>query len=240
MTLTSPHLQITDLGFQRNGRWLFRHVEMQLTRGCVIAIVGPSGVGKTSLLSCLSGLLTPSEGSVRIWCNGGCEHSPGEYQSKLGIVFQHLALSRNSTVLNNVLCGRLARYRWWRTLSGFPRHEKVAAYARLAELDLTQYAHRRTAEISGGEQQRTALLRALFQEPECILVDEPVSQLDTALATRALSLLRREARQHSRTVLCVLHDLSLVERFADFVMRLDPHDPEHWEFIPNAAAVFAS
>jgi phosphonate transport system ATP-binding protein len=71
--------------------------------------------------------------------------------------------------LKNVLCGRLGRYPWWQTLLPFPREEKDQAYHLLADLGLGSYVHRRAAEVSGGEQQRTALLRALFQEPELIL-----------------------------------------------------------------------
>ncbi|HEY5705231.1 MAG TPA: ATP-binding cassette domain-containing protein, partial [Terrimicrobiaceae bacterium] len=80
----------------------------------------------------------------------------------------------------------------------------------------------------GGEQQRAALARALFQEPEVFLADEPVSNLDPDLTCRVLEILRQQARQQSRTVVCVLHDQNLVDRFADVVVKLNPRHPERW------------
>jgi ABC-type phosphate/phosphonate transport system ATPase subunit len=82
--------------------------------------------------------------------------------------------------------------------------------------------------VSGGEQQRAALARALFQEPEMFLADEPVSNLDQDLTDLVLEILRQQARRQSRTVVCVLHDSNLVERFADFVINLNPNQPERW------------
>jgi ABC-type phosphate/phosphonate transport system ATPase subunit len=98
----------------------------------------------------------------------------------------------------------------------------------IADLGLGGYAHRWVGETSGGEQQRTALARALFQEPELLLADEPVSNLDSYLTGRVLGLLRQEASQHRRTVFCVLHNPELVDRFADIVLSLDPRDPQGW------------
>ena len=180
------------------------------------------------LLACLAGLLTPSEGEVSFRCRQQRTHTPAAYQPKIGIVFQHFALSGQSTLLRNILAGRLARYPWWRTLIGFPRSDREQAWRMLHDLGLGTYAHRRACEVSGGEQQRTALLRALFQEPEIILADEPVSQLDAYLSGRVLGLLRQQAQERQCTVICVLHDASLVERFADYALSLNPLDPEAW------------
>ena len=226
---TSCHLALDQLGLERNGRWLFRGLTWQVPRGKVIAVVGGSGAGKSSLLACLGGLLTPSEGTISCANSKGAACSPFQYQQRIGFVFQHLALSHHSTLLRNVLCGRLGRYSSLRTLIGFPYEDKCEAWRLLHDLGLGTYAHRRAREVSGGEQQRTALLRAIFQEPELILADEPVSQLDTYLSGRVLGLLRQQAHEHGRTVICVLHDPSLVERFADFALSLNPTDPAAWK-----------
>jgi phosphonate transport system ATP-binding protein len=222
------HLSIKHLGLKRNGRWLFRNLSWEVPRGSVIAVVGPSGVGKSSLLNCLAGLATPTEGDLTFSCNAGCLHKASGYQKRVGIIFQGLLLSQNSSVLRNVLCGRLGRYSWWRTLFRFPRSDKEAAALVLADLGLGPYLHRRAADISGGEQQRAAVARALFQEPELLLADEPVSELDAYLGGRVLGILRQEAHQNRRTVFCVLHDPALLERFADYVLSLDPMNPEKW------------
>jgi phosphonate transport system ATP-binding protein len=124
-------------------------------------------------------------------------------------------LINNSSLLKNVLCGRLGRHPWWKTIFHLSRHEKEEAYRILFDLGLGSLIHRWVAEVSGGEQQRTAIARALFQEPEIILADEPVSNLDTYLTGRVLGMLKQQAHLHQRTILCVLHNPDLVGRFAD-------------------------
>jgi phosphonate transport system ATP-binding protein len=223
-----PHLFISNLGLKRNGRWLFRNLSWEVPRGSVVAVVGPSGVGKSSLLNCLAGLAMPTEGKLTFSCNAGCLHDPSNYQKRIGIIFQNLLLSQNSSVLRNVLCGRLGRYPWWRTLFRFPYRDKQAAALVLADLGLGEHIHRRAADISGGEQQRAAVARALFQEPELLLADEPVSNMDVYLCGRVLGILRLEARQNRRTVFCVLHDPALLERFADYALSLNSMNPEKW------------
>jgi phosphonate transport system ATP-binding protein len=229
---SKPHVALEDVGLQRNGRWLFRNVTWEIPRGKVVAVVGSSGVGKSSLLNWMAGTLEATEGSITYCCQRGCSHGVGDYQKRIGIIFQNLSLIQNNTLLGNVLCGRLGRYSWWQTLSGFPRTDREEAYRLLVDLGLGEYVHRRVADVSGGEQQRTAVLRALFQEPELLLADEPVSNLDAYHAGRVLGILRQHAHEHQRTVLCVLHDASLVQRFADYVLSLNPVDPQSWRIRP--------
>jgi len=235
-----PHLSIKGLGVKRNGRWLFRNLSWEVPRGSVVAVVGPSGVGKSSLLNCLAGMAEPTEGSVTFSCNAGCLHKAPDYQKRVGIIFQNLLLSQNNSVLRNVLCGRLGRYPWWQTLFHFPRADKKAAALLLADLGLSTLLHRRAADISGGEQQRAAVARALFQEPELLLADEPVSNLDAYLCGRVLGMLRQEAHQNRRTAFCVLYDPALLERFADYALSLDPMNPEKWRIREIHAASSAN
>jgi phosphonate transport system ATP-binding protein len=227
-TESPSHVTLSNLGVRRGGRWVFRGLDLAVPRGTFVAVVGPSGVGKSSLLSAIGGLLNPDEGSVRFICLNNGVHEPCNFQPQIGMVFQNFMLVANSTVLNNVLCGRLGQRPWWRTLLGFSRQDREEAYHIIADLGLGGYAHRWVGETSGGEQQRTALARALFQEPELLLADEPVSNLDSYLTGRVLGLLRQEASQHRRTVFCVLHNPELVDRFADIVLSLDPRDPQGW------------
>lgn len=223
-----PHLRLRKFGLQRGGRWLFRNLDLSIARGKFVAIVGPSGVGKSSLLSCLAGMVASSEGDIQYRCLGNCCHQPFDFQKKIGIIFQSLMLTPNNTVMSNVLCGRLGRYPWWKTLFTFPGSDKREAANILNDLGLNRCIPRWVAEISGGEQQRTAIARALFQQPEIFLADEPVSNLDVYLTGRVLGILRQEATVNRRTVLCVLHNPELVDRFADVVLSLDPMNPDGW------------
>lgn len=221
-------VEIRNLGLFQNNRWLFRNLTVDVEPGSFVAVVGPSGVGKTSLLACLAGMRNPTEGCVHFCAEDGKAETPRCYRRKIGIIFQQFLLTENETVLNNVLYGRLQRYCCLRTFFGFPRAEKEHAHRLICDLGLTGYAHRYAARISGGEKQRVAVARALFQEPEVFLADEPVSQLDSYLTGRILGLLKLEVSQAKRTVFCVLHNAELVNRFADYALSLNSEKPGEW------------
>ncbi len=216
------------LGLRRGDRWLFRDVNLDIEAGRFVAVVGPSGVGKSSFLGCLAGIHEPTAGSVCISGYGGEEVAPAQCQRRIGVIFQHNLLVRNSSALENVLLGRLGRHPWWRTLLGFPARDRAEAYALLADLGLGGQIHRWAGQLSGGEQQRCAVARALLQQPSLYLADEPVSSLDAYLTGRVLGLLRQEAHEHKRTVFCVLHNAELVERFADLALSFDPAHEGAW------------
>lgn len=226
-----PHIELRGLGLRRGERWLVRGLDLVIPRGAFLAVVGPSGVGKSSFLAALAGLLVPAEGEIVCRCPHGHAHHPAEpeLQRRTGIVFQQNLLTPNASVLTNTLAGRLGRRSAWRTLFGFPRADREAAYRILCDLGLGAHVHRWSCQTSGGEQQRTAIARAFLQEPDLYLADEPVSALDAYLTGRVLGLLRQEAREHARTVLCVLHNPELVDRFADLVLSFDPGDPANWK-----------
>ena len=226
----APTLHTESLGLRRNGKWLIRNLSMEVDFASSVAIVGPSGVGKTSFLQCLSGDLEPTEGGLYYRLADGIRKSPHEIRPRLGFVFQNLNLIENVSVLDNVLAGRLSRYSSLRTLLGFPRSDKQDAFAILHELGIGECIHDWVAEISGGEKQRVCIARALFQDPSIILADEPVSQLDSRSTEHILARFRQEAKHRKKTVLCVLHDPDLVDHVADFVLTFNPENPANWTF----------
>ncbi len=223
----TTHLNVRDLGCEREGKWLFRNMTWSVPRGSFVAITGPSGSGKTSLLRILSALENPAEGAISYSCQEGCQHEPDLFQKRMGIIFQNFRLSPTSTLLDNVLTGRLARYPWWRSTFGFPPSDKQEALELLETLGLAHRTNHWAAEVSGGEQQRTSVARAFFQQPEIILADEPVSQLDPELAVRVLDQLRSFTTSGAASVLCVLHDPTWINLYADYLLKIDPRSPDH-------------
>ncbi len=199
---------------------LVRDLDFAVAPGEVLAVLGPSGCGKSTLLDTLDGTLGALAGEVRYEADGGA-YTPQAVRTRITRVAQDLLLVLPSTLEQNVLLGRLPRYRWWRTLLGFPRADREAARALLAEVGLGDLAWRHAAGVSGGERQRTAVARALFGAPAVLLADEPTANLDQDTADRILRLLREHARHTPAAVVVVLHDRALADRFADAHLDLD-------------------
>lgn len=233
--MTGPHLLTENLCVQREGRALLRDLHLEISRGSFVAIVGPSGIGKSSLLACLAGMLPAASGKIIYQCRGNCTHSPACFRKRLGIIFQHLRLNANCSAEANVLCGLLGQRPWWKTLFGFRKEDRKLSRSLLARFGLDGLENVPVASLSGGERQRVAISRALIASPEVILADEPVSQLDPDLAENVLVSLRNEARTSGVTVICSLHDPSLVERVADITLRISSPAPGGWTLVSKQA-----
>jgi phosphonate transport system ATP-binding protein len=227
MTAPVDQLRIEDLTVHRGGRAILENLNISIPRGCFVSIEGHSGVGKSSLLSCLAGMLDPVAGTITFRCQQGCAHTPLQFRKRLSLIFQHLRLTPNASAKTNVLCGLLGHRSGLRTLFGFSKSDHTKAIALLQRLGLELLADKPVAQLSGGERQRVAVARALISEPECLLADEPISHLDPQTAREVLALLKEECRRSGCTVFCVLHDRSLAEEFADSTLRLHG---DRWEF----------
>lgn len=225
-------IDIEDLTVSRGGRPVLEKLNLSVRRGSFVSIEGHSGVGKSSLLNCLAGLLKPSSGAITYHCRKGCAHTPSQFQERLGLVFQHLRLTPNATAEVNVLCGLLGTRPGWKTLFGFPSSDRSQANRLLAQLGLESLASKPVYQLSGGERQRVAVARALISEPECLLADEPVSNLDPLTARCVLGLLKSECARNGCTVFCALHDRALAEEFADATLRLNAGN---WELSGGGA-----
>jgi phosphonate transport system ATP-binding protein len=141
---------------------------------------------------------------------------------KIGMVFQHFNLVHRSSVLTNVLAGRLGYVNpALSLLNRFPEKDLKKAMEQLARVGIADKAHNRADELSGGQQQRVGIARALMQDPEMILADEPVASLDPVLAHSIMQYLEAINQEDGVTVLCSLHFLDLVHRYADRVIALN-------------------
>jgi phosphonate transport system ATP-binding protein len=190
--------------------------------GEFVAVLGPSGAGKTTLFRCLTGLTRPDGGTVvvvghDIW------RSPRELRSarrQLALIFQQFNLIRRLSALENVLVGRLAHVPTWRVLlRRFTRRDRQLALGCLDTVGLVDRAGTRAAELSGGQQQRVAIARALAQDAKIILADEPVASLDPESSATVLASLR-SAVSAGVTVVASLHQVHLARAYADRIVAL--------------------
>lgn len=200
-------------------------VSFQVPQGQFLAIIGLSGSGKSTLLRCINRLIEPTEGQV-IW-NGVdiTAASPQELRiirRKIGMVFQNFNLVYRSKVITNVLSGRLGYINpAWSLLNRFSKEDVQKALKQLERVGIAEKAYQRADELSGGQQQRVGIARALMQDPEMILADEPVASLDPVLAHSIMRYLEQINKEDGVTILCSLHFLDLVHRYADRVIALN-------------------
>lgn len=199
-----------------NGRGISA-ASLTLARGDFIALVGPSGTGKTTLLRLLAGLDRADAGTV---LRDGAPAGARRGDTRVALVFQKPRLVGRQTALRNVLAGRLGhRPRTQALLGRFDAADVAIGLNALAQVDMLHVAADRTDQLSGGEQQRVAIARALAQQPRVLLLDEPVSSLDPANARSVLRILRTCA-DNGMAVLASLHQHDLAAEFARRVVRM--------------------
>jgi phosphonate transport system ATP-binding protein len=200
-------------------------VSFDVPKGQFTAVIGLSGSGKSTLLRCINRLIDPTSGEI-IW-NGAnitaaSQDELRRIRRKIGMVFQHFNLVHRSSVITNVLGGRLGYVNpAWSLLNRFPKKDIEKALQQLERVGIADKAQYRADELSGGQQQRVGIARAMMQDPEIILADEPVASLDPVLAHSIMQYLEQINQQEGVTVLCSLHFLDLVHRYADRVVALN-------------------
>lgn len=200
-------------------------VSFEVPPGQFLAVIGLSGSGKSTMLRCINRLIDPTAGQI-LW-NGEdiTAATPEEMRRirrRIGMVFQHFNLVHRSKVITNVLAGRLGYVNpAWSFFNRFPKEDIEKAFKQLERVGIADKADHRADELSGGQQQRVGIARALMQDPEIILADEPVASLDPVLAHSIMKHLEEINKNDGVTVLCSLHFLDLVHRYADRVIALN-------------------
>src|ERR1700744_1670406 len=194
-------------------------VHLTIPAGQFVGVIGRSGAGKSTLLRMVNRLATPSAGRLS-WQGTDVPALSGrplrDWRRRCAMIFQQFNLVGRLDVLNNVLLGRLAHTPGWRALlKAWPAQDRAIAFAALEQLDMAGHAARRADNLSGGQQQRVAICRALVQEPDLILADEPVASLDPHNARVVMDPGARINRHFGLTVICNLHSLELARAYCD-------------------------
>jgi phosphonate transport system ATP-binding protein len=207
-----------------NGTVALKNVSFEVKDGEFLAVIGLSGSGKSTLLRCINRLIEPTSGKI-FWDDLEITAISGadirKVRRKIGMVFQQFNLVKRSSVLTNVLSGRLGYVSTFRSLLGwFSAEDRARAMANLEQMGLSEKAHVRADSLSGGQQQRVGITRALMQEPKLVLADEPVASLDPVLAHSILKYLEQLNKDRGIMVLCSLHFLDLVHRYATSAIAL--------------------
>ena len=221
-----------------NGALVIRHLRKEYTPGQpvlgdislaiagagITAIIGPSGTGKSTLIRCVNRLVDPTSGEI-LFAGLDLAKLSGkalrQARRRIGMVFQEYNLVERLSVMENVLCGRLGYVPVWRAwLRRFADADIARAFALLDTVGLADFATRRADQLSGGQRQRVGIARAVMQEPDLVLADEPTSSLDPRTSVEVMELLQRIAIERSIPVVVNIHNVALARRFASRIVGM--------------------
>ena len=206
------------------GTAALKEVSFRIDQPQVVTIIGPSGAGKSTLIRCINRLVEPTSGKIMLDDIDVRRLNRRELRNvrrRMGMIFQEYNLVERLTVMENLLSGRLGYVGFWKTYRRkFPPEDVVAAFKLLDRVGLSGYQDTRADALSGGERQRVGISRALMQQPDLLLVDEPTASLDPKTSRQIMRLLVELAHEHGAPALVNMHDVGLAQSFADRIIGL--------------------
>ena len=205
-----------------NGNRGLNNINLEINKGEFVVVVGLSGAGKSTLLRSINRLQDISEGDILI-DGQSITHAKGKalrnIRRDIGMIFQNFNLVKRSSVLRNVLTGKVGYYSAWKsTFNLFSADDKQKAYEALQQVDLADKVYVRADQLSGGQQQRVSIARVLTQNPKIILADEPTASLDPKTAKSVMQYLKMLNQEYGMTVVANLHSVELAREFGDRVL----------------------
>ena len=205
-----------------NGVTALKSVSLQLTRGEFAVVLGSSGAGKSTLLRTINYLTPPTQGQITVDGLGNLSNPQvlHLHRQRTGMIFQQHQLIERQSALQNVLMGRLAYHSFWRSLLPLPQTDQRIALDCLERVGLIDKALTPVRSLSGGQKQRVGIARALAQQPQLMLADEPIASLDPASAHKVLSLLRTICKTDGIAALLSLHQVDFAKEYGDRIIGL--------------------
>ena len=236
-------IEITNLSFRYERKEILRDINLQIRSGDYVALIGPNGVGKSTLLKCLNRIIRIPSASIRLFDKELKDYSQKELGKLVGYVPQYLEQLFSYTVFEFVLMARYPYFDTWRPASV---HDEQKVNDILSLLQMSDFKERRINQISGGERQKVYIAAALAQEPKILLLDEPTAHLDPKYHSEIQRLISQVAKNLGLTVLHVTHDLNHIASWSQDVVAMKNgsvilHDaPPQILTAPNLESIFGT
>jgi len=208
----------------KTGDLALKGVSLSVPQGQVMGLIGPSGSGKSTLIRCINRLVDPTSGEV--WLKDLeltrlNRAALRQARRRMGMIFQEYALVERLTVMENVLSGQLGYVPFWRSLiRRFPPEAVSTAFATLDRVGLSDHVDKRADALSGGQRQRVGIARALLQNPDILLVDEPTASLDPKTSRQIMRLITAVCAERGLAAIINIHDVALAQMFVQRIVGL--------------------
>ncbi len=218
-------LRLQNLAKQyKTGDLALKGVDLEVPDGQIMALIGPSGAGKSTLIRCINRLVEPTGGKVFLNDLELSALGAGPLRRarrRMGMIFQEYALVERLSVMENVLSGRLGYVGFWRSyFRKYPQSDIDEAFRLLGRVGLDHMVDKRADELSGGQRQRVGICRALAQNPELLLVDEPTASLDPKTSRQIMRLICELCKERKLSAIINIHDVMLAQMFAERIVGL--------------------